>query len=79
MLLDALDAAPSLTPLRKLQAVRLHSLSGSRKGVWAMTVNARCSLTFDSQTVTRTLSRLRTITGDEPRGGEHGENTGASR
>ena len=46
MLLDALDAAPSLTPLRKLQAARLHSLSGSRKGVWAMTVNARWRLTF---------------------------------
>ena len=41
-----LDAAPSLTPLRKLQAVRLHSLSGSRKGAWAMTVNARWRLTF---------------------------------
>ena len=46
MLLDALDAAPSLAPLRKLQAAGLPALSGSREGVWAMTVNARWRLTF---------------------------------
>ena len=46
LLLDALDAAPSLEPLGKLQAARLHALSGSRKGVWAMTANARWRLTF---------------------------------
>lgn len=46
ILLDALDAAPSLEPLHRLQAVRLHALSGPRQGVWAMTVNARWRLTF---------------------------------
>ena len=46
MLLDALDAAKSLTPLRVLQAVRLHPLAGPRQGRWAMTVNARWRVTF---------------------------------
>lgn len=46
MLLDALDAAPSLEPLRVLQAVRLHALSGDRRGRWAMTVNGRWRVTF---------------------------------
>ena len=46
MLLDALDAAKSLTPLRVLQAVRLHPLTGPRQGQWAMTVNARWRITF---------------------------------
>ena len=46
MLLDALDAAPSLDPLRALQAVRLHALAGDRRGLWAMTVNRRWRVTF---------------------------------
>ena len=46
MLLDALDAAKSLTPLRVLRAVRLHPLTGPRQGQWAMTVNARWRITF---------------------------------
>ena len=46
MLLDALDAAKSLTPLRVLRAVRLHPLAGPRQGQWAMTVNARWRVTF---------------------------------
>lgn len=46
VLLDALDAAQALDPLRALQAVRLHALSGPRRGVWAMTINARWRLTF---------------------------------
>ena len=46
MLLDALDAVPSLEPLRVLQAVRLHALTGARRGRWAMTVNGRWRLTF---------------------------------
>ena len=46
MLLDALDAAMSLTPLRVLQAVRLHPLTGPRQGQWAMTVNGRWRVTF---------------------------------
>ena len=46
MLLDALDAAMSLTPLRVLQAVRLHLLTGPRQGQWAMTVNGRWRVTF---------------------------------
>ena len=46
MLLDALDAAPSLDPLRALQAVRLHALKGPRQRQRAMTVNARWRVTF---------------------------------
>jgi len=46
MLLDALDAASSLAPLRALQAVRLHPLTGDRRGRWAMTVNQRWRVTF---------------------------------
>jgi proteic killer suppression protein len=46
LLLDALDAAPSLEPLRVLQAVRLHALTGARRRRWAMTVNDRWRLTF---------------------------------
>jgi proteic killer suppression protein len=46
MLLDALDAAPSLEPLRVLQAVRLHALTGTRRGRWAMSINHRWRLTF---------------------------------
>ena len=46
MLLDALDAASSLTPLRALQAVRLHALTGDRRRRWAMTVNRRWRVTF---------------------------------
>ena len=46
LLLDALNATPSLGPLRKLQAVRLHALTGSRHGTWAMTVNRRWRVTF---------------------------------
>lgn len=41
MLLDALDTASSLEPLRVLQAVRLHALVGNRRSRWAMTVNRR--------------------------------------
>ncbi|MFT4572742.1 MAG: proteic killer suppression protein [Candidatus Binatia bacterium] len=46
MLLDSLHAASSLDPLKALRAVRLHSLSGSRKHQWAMTVNDRWRITF---------------------------------
>ena len=46
LLLDALDAAPSLESLRVLQAVRLHALTGDRKGRYAMTVNHRWRITF---------------------------------
>ena len=46
MLLDALHAASSLEPLRVLRAVKLHSLTGDRKGYWAMTVNERWRITF---------------------------------
>ena len=49
MLLDALDAAPALAPLRALQAGRLHALKGSKQGYWAMTVNARWRITFRFQ------------------------------
>lgn len=46
MLLDALDAAATLKPLRALRAVRLHALTGGRRGRWAMTVNGRWRVTF---------------------------------
>ena len=46
ILLDALDAASSLEPLRVLQAARLHALTGKRRGRWAMTINQRWRLTF---------------------------------
>ena len=46
LLLDALDAASSLAPLRALQAVRLHALTGDRRRRWAMTVNRRWRVTF---------------------------------
>ena len=38
-LLAALHAATSLDDLSPLKSVGLHKLSGSRKGLWAMTVN----------------------------------------
>jgi len=46
MLLDALHAASSLQPLRVLRAVKLHPLTGDRRGRWAMTVNHRWRVTF---------------------------------
>lgn len=46
LLLDALDAAPSLEPLKALKAVRLHSLKGDRRGRLAMTVNDPWRITF---------------------------------
>lgn len=46
LLLDALDAAPSLDPLRALQAARLHPLTGAMRRRWAMTVNGRWRVTF---------------------------------
>ena len=46
LLLDAIDAAPSLEPLRVLRAVRLHALKGDRRGRQAMTVNRRWRITF---------------------------------
>ena len=48
LLLDALDAASSIEPLRTLRAVKLHALTGDRKGRWAMTVNERWRITFRS-------------------------------
>ena len=46
MLLDALDAVPSLDPLRALQAARLHPLTGAMRRRWAMTINGRWRVTF---------------------------------
>lgn len=46
MLLDALHAAPSIEPLRVLQAVERHRLTSDRRGRWAMTVNGRWRMTF---------------------------------
>lgn len=46
LLLDTLDAAPSLESWRQLRSVRLHSLGGNRKGTSSMTINARWRLTF---------------------------------
>ncbi len=46
LLLDRLDTARSLDSLRELRSVRLHSLSGERKGTSSMTINARWRGTF---------------------------------
>ena len=46
LLLDAIDAAPSLAPLKALRAVRLHTLKGDRRGRLAMIVNQRWRITF---------------------------------
>lgn len=46
LLLDAIDAAPSLAPLEALKAVRLHTLKGDRRGRLAMTVNRRWRIAF---------------------------------
>jgi len=46
ILLDSLNAATSLEPLKALRAALLQSLSGSRKKQWAMTVNDRWRITF---------------------------------
>jgi proteic killer suppression protein len=46
LLLDAIDAAPSLEPLKALKAVRLHTLKGDRRGRLAMTINRRWRITF---------------------------------
>lgn len=46
LLLDAIDAAASLEPLKALEAVRLHLLKGDRKGLLAMTINRRWRVTF---------------------------------
>ena len=46
MLLDALDAAPTLDPLRALRVAGLHAVRDSTPRRWAMTVDARRRLTF---------------------------------
>lgn len=46
LLLDAIDAAPSLEPLSALKTVRLHSRKGDRRGGLAMTVDQRWRITF---------------------------------
>ena len=45
-LLAALDAATSLRDLSPLRSVRLHKLTGERKGQWAMTVNGPWRICF---------------------------------
>ena len=45
-LLAALDAAMSLKDLSPLKSVRLHKLTGDRKGQWAMTVNGPWRICF---------------------------------
>jgi proteic killer suppression protein len=46
LLLDALNAADRLESLSVLRAVKLHALTGDRKGRDAMTVNRRWRITF---------------------------------
>jgi proteic killer suppression protein len=46
LLLDALNAADRLESLSVLRAVKLHALTGDRKGRHAMTVNRRWRITF---------------------------------
>lgn len=45
-LLAALDAAVSLKDLSPLKSVRLHRLTGDRKGQWAMTVSGPWRICF---------------------------------
>ncbi len=45
-LLAALDAATSLQDLSPLRSVGLHKLSGSRRGQWAMIINAGWRVCF---------------------------------
>jgi proteic killer suppression protein len=47
-LLLALNAAKSLHDLSPLKSVGLHKLKGDRKGQWAMTVNERWRICFES-------------------------------
>lgn len=46
MLLDALDAAPGLDPLRALRVAGLRAVHDAAPRRWAMTIDARCRLTF---------------------------------
>lgn len=46
LLLDALDAAPALDPLRALRVAGLHAIRDSAPRRWAMTIDARWRLTF---------------------------------
>lgn len=46
MLLDALDAAPTVDPLRALRVAGLHAVRDSAPQRWAMTIDARWRLAF---------------------------------
>ena len=46
ILLDMLDAAASLEPIARLRSAGLRALRGSRRGQWAITVNARWRICF---------------------------------
>ena len=46
-LLLALNVAKSLDDLSPLKSVGLHKLKGTRRGQWAMTVNARWRICFE--------------------------------
>lgn len=46
-LLLALNAAKTLQDLSPLKSVGLHKLKGERRGLWAMTVNARWRVCFE--------------------------------
>jgi proteic killer suppression protein len=45
-LMDAVNAAATLSDLSPLRSVHLHALKGARKGQWAMTINAGWRLVF---------------------------------
>jgi toxin HigB-1 len=44
--LDMLNAADSLAEISPLKSVNLHPLKGSRRGYWAISINARWRLVF---------------------------------
>ena len=46
MLLDALDAAPALDPLRALRITGLRAVRDAAPRRWAMTIDARWCVTF---------------------------------
>jgi len=45
-ILDALDTAKTLDPLRAIPGYKLHSLSGDLKGFWSITVTGNYRIIF---------------------------------
>jgi toxin HigB-1 len=52
-ILEALDTAKTLEPIRAIPGYRLHALTGNQKGVWSVTVtgNFRITFRFDAENI----------------------------